>query len=787
MPKRQSLPSEDILWSIIDRLPVGIYIKDVDCRFTYVNVQGTKNLHIDHQDEAMGKTDADFFDTNQAKDWIVQEKRIMALQEEMIDQKELELWPDGKRTWVLTSKLPVVGPDGTVRGLFGMTKDITEWERINLAVAGAREGLWYRAVNSDDVWYSPHWKRILGYADKELPNLRAEFRKRVLPQDWPLVEKACNEHFDGTVPYYECCFRMRNKDGRERWIRSRGMVTRDDSSGKPQVFAGSHVDITDSLDLERFYLTVLDTIPNLIFVKGRDLRFVFVNEAVAEIFNKHKDEIVGKTDAELNPDKEQVERFVEADRYVISKEKPIDIPEEELTDARGNKRTLTTRKMPLIYPGKKDTHVLGVATDITELKTIREDLKKILNVLTDAVKEIEESETEDVACQSVLLQLARLGYPSVMLSFLREINSIRTIVADSRYATANFASVASLTHQPFDVPEEKRELLATVLAEKKSRFIPDSASDAQCDTKLFKECGIVSQYIVPIATESLLIGIIQIDLGSQNKKPETACSMFDALGKHLSLAISRFRALERLDEANNVLMGYSKFAIANEVAASMIHQLYHEVDHFEEKLRNELKKQENKQDSVAFKVLRKLQEEVGSWRKKLAKPLEFMRVEDGKKVVSLNSVVQDTLEYWYEHIHAKKCNLRFIQDDDDILVEIFPTYMREALSCLIVNALQAHARTISVSIEKSLEYCGADDREDCAVLRVADNGDGVPSSYAKKIFEQSFTTKSKRGTGMGLFITKRLAEAMSGDIVMESGGKSAGVQNTVFKITIPAE
>jgi PAS domain S-box-containing protein len=145
-----------------------------------------------------------------------------------------------------------------------------------------------------------------------------------------------------------------------------------DPGGGKQIFAGSHTDITDSLDRERFYRTVLDTIPSLIFVKSADLRFVFVNKAVAEVFGKQDtDEIIGKTDADLNPNGDQNRRFAEADKYVITNRKLREIREETLTDAQGNKRILTTKKLPLDYPGRAGTHVLGVATDITDLKRAR--------------------------------------------------------------------------------------------------------------------------------------------------------------------------------------------------------------------------------------------------------------------------------------------------------------------------------------------------------------------------------------------------------------------------------
>ncbi len=784
MPKRIGLPSEKTLWSIIDHLPIAIYMKDVDCKFTYVNLQGVKNLGVGHADEVLGRTDADFFDADQAKDWIAQEKRIMASEENMIDQKELELWANGRHRWVLTSKIPLVASNGTLLGLFGMTRDITEWERINLAVAGAREGLWYRALNSNEVWYSPHWKEILGYTDEEMPNERDEFRKRVHPEDWPLVEKRYDAHIHGEAKHYECSFRMRHKDGRYRWIRSRGMMSRDES-GKPQVFAGSHADVTESLDREDFYLKVLDTIPNLIFVRDKDLRFVFVNEAVARNFSQRKDEIIGKTDADVNPDKEQVARFVKDDTHVITNEEAIDIPEEVLTDAQGNERTLTAKKLPLIFPGTTETHVLSVATDITELKKVHEDLRKILSVLAEAVKDIEDSESEDVACESALLQLDRLGYQSVMLSFLREVDGIRTIVADSRYATGNFASVASRTRRPFDVPEAERDVLVTVLAGRKSRFIPDSALDAECDARLFKECGIVSQYVVSIATDSLKIGTLQIDLGSRKEMPEVACKMFDALAAHLSIVIERHRVLQRLEAVNNDLTNQARI-IGFETAASVIlHDLNHSIADYARLLTRAMKDTEVRQNKAALDFLKLTNKRISHWIDSVRTSVDEVRRNEEYGEHKVDDIVREIVNTWQHKANAQNRRLKGTYLARDAVVTIRAGTLKDLLSCLVINAFEAKAREIEVATQVTTQTDALGVPKYRVEIVVSDDGHGISEEFKEQIHEFGWSSKKKRGHGMGLTVVDLLAKSMGGSMNLRSCGKSAGEPMTRFVVYIP--
>ena len=67
-------------------------------------------------------------------------------------------------------------------------------------------------------------------------------------------------------------------------------------------------------------------------------------------------------------------------------------------------------------------------------------------------------------------------------------------------------------------------------------------------------------------------------------------------------------------------------------------------------------------------------------------------------------------------------------------------------------------------------------------LRVEDNGPGIPASQLNKVFDPYFTTKqAKSGTGLGLYITKKVVEDHNGSIKVESTTRAG----TVFTIRLP--
>lgn len=134
-----------------------------------------------------------------------------------------------------------------------------------------------------------------------------------------------------------------------------------------------HVNLLDPSAQKRYWentpglLTLItDAMPNLLFVKDTDSRFLFVNKRLAALFNSTQSQMIGKTDADFIADARQVAHFRNHDRQVFLTGKPLKISEELLNDAAGTTHRLATVKVPLLLPDNR-LCLLGVATDITEI------------------------------------------------------------------------------------------------------------------------------------------------------------------------------------------------------------------------------------------------------------------------------------------------------------------------------------------------------------------------------------------------------------------------------------
>ena len=125
-----------------------------------------------------------------------------------------------------------------------------------------------------------------------------------------------------------------------------------------------------------FLRQVIDLNPSFVFAKDREGRFTLVNQAIADAYGTSVEGLLGKTDADFNPNKEEVEWFRRDDLEVINTLKEKFIPEEVITDARGQVRWLQTIKRPIVSPDGTANQVLGIATDITARKQAERALRQ---------------------------------------------------------------------------------------------------------------------------------------------------------------------------------------------------------------------------------------------------------------------------------------------------------------------------------------------------------------------------------------------------------------------------
>ncbi|OCQ89366.1 PAS domain S-box protein [Nostoc sp. MBR 210] len=181
-------------------------------------------------------------------------------------------------------------------------------ERLQLALEASDLGLWDWNLITDQAYCGWQWKQIMGYEGHYLTNTSQVFEKYIHPEDLPAVSSALKAHLQGVSAVYEVEYRMRGANNEWKWIHSRGKIVECDDWGQPLRMIGTDKDITERKTLER-ELALREARLNAFFssapvgmkILDHQLRYVQVNQVLAEIHGLSPEEHIGKTVYEVIP------------------------------------------------------------------------------------------------------------------------------------------------------------------------------------------------------------------------------------------------------------------------------------------------------------------------------------------------------------------------------------------------------------------------------------------------------------------------------------------------------
>jgi PAS domain S-box-containing protein len=127
----------NLLRTLINNLPDGIYAKDAQARKVVANASDLKNIGATEA-EALGKTDFAFFPKEIAEAFFADDMAVIQEGKLVINREEKAVLKDGKTHWLLTSKIPWRNPSGKIIGLIGIGRDITEKKNLEAQVVQAQ-------------------------------------------------------------------------------------------------------------------------------------------------------------------------------------------------------------------------------------------------------------------------------------------------------------------------------------------------------------------------------------------------------------------------------------------------------------------------------------------------------------------------------------------------------------------------------------------------------------------------------------------------------------------------
>lgn len=131
----------NLLRSLIDNLPDYIYVKDTDGRYLLDNIAHRRWLGADTEKEVIGRRVSDFLPPDRVGGLSRDDEQVIASGYPLLNREEVVYDRVGNRRWHATTKVPLRNRDGTVRGLVGISRDITERKLAEQALQQANEEL----------------------------------------------------------------------------------------------------------------------------------------------------------------------------------------------------------------------------------------------------------------------------------------------------------------------------------------------------------------------------------------------------------------------------------------------------------------------------------------------------------------------------------------------------------------------------------------------------------------------------------------------------------------------
>jgi two-component system NtrC family sensor kinase len=535
--------------------------------------------------------------------------------------------------------------------------------------------------------------------------------------------------------------------------------------------------------------TLIDNIPDSIFIKDADRRYITCNLAHARFAGMSSPlQIVGKSVFDLHP-REVAEKYDELDRQVLATGKPLLSHEEFLIDSKGHRQWALVSKIPIFDTKGEVTGMVGITRDITQQKKADEALAAERNLLRTVIDNLPERiYVKDLEGKYVLdnaAHLEHLGFtdpsqlvgkttrdvfpPQVAEQFEQDdhavIESGKPLIDReelSRHEDGHVwllttkvplsdgkGGVRGLVGMSRDITARKR---AEKQLEEKNRQLEEAARSEREAHHALRDAQ--SQLV----QSEKLAGLGQMVAGVAHE-----------INNPLSFVSNNVAVLQRdIRGLTDILALYAQ---ANVVIGERNPDLLAQIDDLSQRM-DLTYTQKNMRELLdrSREGLRRIQQIVKDLR-------DFARLDESDlHEVDLNAGIQSTV-----NIVLGKAKKKRVTVDMELsplpLVAVFPAKINQVVMNLVSNAIDAAPEGGRVLVKTAQQ-------DNYIRISVQDNGPGVPANIRGRIFDPFFTTKPiGEGTGLGLSISYGIVQDHGGAIeVTDAPGGGA-----MFNVLLPKQ
>ncbi len=858
--------AEDALWKSERRFhtlarvsPVGIFYTDAQGKVLYVNERWCEMAGLTPNQAAADWLQAIHPDDREQ----VLRKWNKAVQANLPFQSEHRFRrPDATVTWVLAQAIAELDEAGVVKGYVGTITDISDRKQVEAALQESEER--FRAIfdlaavgialtDLEGTWLLMNQKfcDLVGYSPAEM-RLRT-FQEITHPEDLAVDMEYNRQLLAGEIETFSLEKRYIHKQGFEVWVNINVSLV-SSPTGEPKYLIGVVQDIHDRKALEKElalrqarFDAFFTSAPVGLEIIDDQMRFVHINEILAEIDGCSPAEHIGKTIAEIVP--HMASNLEATYRHVLSTGEAILNLEEtgETPKQPGVLRHWISSRFPLLGEQGKPIAVGGVTVEITERKRTEE-----------ALRHSEERYRKLAQQKDLLYRIASQIRNSLNLNTILEtaVAEIRNLLQIDRcffswYSVCGESTVWEIVHEA--KPSELPSLLGCYPAEALAPLVQsllnlevmrvDDVQTLQDDTtrNVFQSLGYQSLLNLPIHTPSGEVGVVAcMNCNSVRRWTDEEVELLSAVCDQLAIAINQAelyaqsraaekvatekatqleQALHSLQQTQAQLIQTEKMSSLGQLVAGIAHEInnpvsfiYGNVDYANAYVKDllsilELYRTAYPQTLPEIqalaetidldfllrdlpKVLFSMKVGADRIRALVLSLRNFSRLDEAdKKPVDIHEGLDNTLLILQHRLKQKAAYLpiQVMKAYGQLpLVNCYPGQLNQVFMNLLTNAIDAleERRKDNSSLQNlMIRISTAVNESGDITISIADNGVGMTQDILTRLFDPFFTTKSI-GKGTGLGLS------ISYQIVVEKHKgtiqcKSQFGKGTEFVITLP--
>lgn len=374
--------SESHLRTLIKTIPDLIWLKDTNgvylsCNRMFERFFGAGEVDI------IGKTDYDFVDRELAEFFRENDRKAMEAGKPTSNEEWVTFADDGHRACLDTIKTPIYDSDGTLLGVLGIGRDITERKHAEQVIQASEKR--FRAIfdqapiaialvdlQGHPIMSNLHLSKMLGYTKEELSKMM--FTELTYPEDIDKDLNQFNELVAGKISGYSMEKRFIHKNGTIIWA-NLFISTLNDDTGSPQEIIGMVEDITEQKKIHaeiKFQADLINNVGQAVIATDLQGKVTYWNNAAEKIYGWTSAEAIGQNIIHLTPAQQSNEQATEIMKQLS--EGKTWAGEFHVKRKDGSSFPAFVTNTPMLDSNGKLTSIIGISSDITERKQAEKEL-----------------------------------------------------------------------------------------------------------------------------------------------------------------------------------------------------------------------------------------------------------------------------------------------------------------------------------------------------------------------------------------------------------------------------